>query len=455
MALRSIRPADGSPLANYVEDTDAVLEQKVESAAAGFRQWRRRSFAERAELLRKLGPRLREQASALADLMADEMGKPVAQGVAEIEKCAEACEFFATHGEAELAPEVVSTDARHSAVHYAPLGPLLAVMPWNFPFWQVVRCLAPALMVGNTVLLKHAANVTGCALALADLLEKCGAPAGVFTPLLLESRRLRSLVQHPAVAAVTLTGSVAAGQAVAALAGAALKKTVLELGGSDPYVVLADADLLHAARVCAMSRLINGGQSCIAAKRFIVVERVRRDFQAYLFDALGAVRTGDPRDPRTQLGPLARADLREELHGQVLRSVKAGATCLLGGRIPRGPGSYYPVTLLTDVTPGMPVFDEETFGPVAAVVSAGDEAEAIDLANRSSFGLGAAIFSQDVARAQHLAIHELAAGACFVNTFVRSDVRLPFGGIKNSGYGRELGRIGIREFANAKTVYVS
>ncbi len=452
MPLVSVNPATGEAVAHYPEQTGAQLDLAMGRAHQAFLHWRRRPVTERATTLNRLPPLLRAQAETLANLAALEMGKPVRQGLAEVEKCAVACEQQGAAAPAVLRPEPVATGALHSSIAFEPLGVVLAVMPWNFPFWQVIRAAVPALLAGNAVVLKHASNVTGCALALEGLFTRLDLPEGLFTVLRLDSSRLRPVITHPYVRAITLTGSGAAGRAVAALAGGALRKTVLELGGSDAYVVLADADLTLAARVCAEARLINSGQSCIAAKRFIVVESVRREFEERLATELATARLGDPRLDDTTLGPLARADLREELHHQVTRSLHQGATCLLGGKSPAGPGYFYPPTLLSDVTPGMAVFDEETFGPVAAVTTARDESEALDLANCSTFGLGAAIFTADVARGIDLATRRLEAGNCAINSAVRSDPRLPFGGIKDSGYGRELGTFGLREFVNVKTV---
>jgi succinate-semialdehyde dehydrogenase/glutarate-semialdehyde dehydrogenase len=382
------------------------------------------------------------------------MGKPVAQGRAEAEKCAGTCEWVAEHGAALLAPQEVKTEASHSFVTFAPLGPVLAVMPWNFPFWQVVRFAAPALMAGNAGVLKHAGNVSGCALALEELFRDAGFPADLFRTALVGSGRVAEIIAAPEIRAVTLTGSTEAGRAVAAQAGAVLKKTVLELGGSDPYLVLEDADLDLAAETCAASRLINSGQSCIAAKRFIVVEAVRARFEELFVARMKARRLGDPMDEATEIGPLARHDLRDSLHDQVTRSLAAGARLLVGGTVPAGKGAYYPATVLTGVARGMPAFDEEMFGPVAAIVPVKDEAAAIRAANDSPFGLGAAVFTRDAARGERLAAESLEAGSCFVNALVKSDPRLPFGGIKDSGYGRELSSFGIREFVNVKTVYV-
>jgi succinate-semialdehyde dehydrogenase/glutarate-semialdehyde dehydrogenase len=454
-SLLSINPVDGRVVAERAEATPAEAASALEAAARAFSSWRRTAFPERSAVLRRAGSILRERRDPLARLMALEMGKPVAQGRAEADKCAWACEHYAQHAEAMLAPEPVATDAHSSYVAFEPLGPVLAVMPWNFPLWQVFRFAAPALMAGNVGLLKHASNVMGCALAIEGVLRDAGAPEGVFRALLVGSERVGGLVEAPQVAAVTLTGSTPAGRAVAARAGACLKKTVLELGGSDPYVILEDADLEAAAETCAAARLVNGGQSCIAAKRFVVVEAVRELFTALLVERMAARRLGDPLDEATDVGPQARADLRDDLHRQVEASVAAGARVLLGCRVPEGPGASYPPSVLDRVAPGMPAFDEELFGPVAAVVAARDEADAIRLANRTAFGLGAAVFTRDRERGERIARHELEAGSCFVNALVRSDPRLPFGGIRESGYGRELGTFGIRELVNVKTVYVA
>ena len=453
--LQSINPADGSLIREYPEISDAELSAALSAAPTAFESWRRTSFGERAAVLRRAAGLLRERRDSLARLMALEMGKPVTQGLAEAEKCAGACEFYAEHAERLLAPEAAPTEASRSYVAFEPLGVVLAVMPWNFPLWQVFRFAAPALMAGNVGLLKHASNVSGCALAIEEILHAAGVPHGAFRALLLPSARVAGLIEAPEVAAVTITGSTPAGRAVAAKAGAELKKSVLELGGSDAYVVLEDADLDAAAEICAASRLINGGQSCIAAKRFVVVEPVRERFEEKLVERMQARRMGDPLDPATAVGPQARRDLRDDLDRQVKASLAQGAVARLGCVVPDGPGAFYPPSVLAGVTPGMPAFDEELFGPVAAVIAARDERDAIRLANHTVFGLGAAVFTADRARGERIARHELEAGSCFVNAFVRSDPRLPFGGIKQSGYGRELGAFGIREFVNVKTVYVA
>jgi succinate-semialdehyde dehydrogenase/glutarate-semialdehyde dehydrogenase len=453
--LRSVNPTDGSLVREYAEATPEEVASALSGAARAFESWRLTPFAERAAILRRAGTLLRERRDALARLMALEMGKPVAQGRAEADKCAWVCEHYAEHAERYLSPQAAPTDASRSYVAFEPLGPVLAVMPWNFPLWQVFRFAAPALMAGNVGLLKHASNVSGCALAIEEILHAAGVPRDAFRTLVVSSDGVAALVEAPEVVAVTLTGSTPAGRAVATRAGACLKKSVLELGGSDAYVVLEDADLERAAETCAASRLQNGGQSCVAAKRFVVVDGVLPAFQELLVERIRARRMGDPLEEGTDVGPQARRDLRDELHRQVESSVARGARVLLGGRVPDGPGAFYPPSVLADVAPGMPAFDEELFGPVAAIVAARDEKDAVRLANNTVFGLGAAVFTRDVERGERIARHELRAGSCFVNAFVKSDPRLPFGGIRESGYGRELGAFGIREFVNVKTVYVA
>ncbi len=455
MAIESINPTTGETIRSFNEmppsDAAGVLQQAHEA----FLEWRKSLLADRAEKIRTVGHLLRQHEEEFARLMAMEMGKPVKQGRAEVEKCAKACDYFAEEGPGFLGPQTTKTEAKKSFVVFEPLGVVLAVMPWNFPLWQVIRAAVPAVMAGNAVVLKHASNVPGCALVLEESFRTAGCPTGLMRALLVGSKQVDALIENPAVRAVTLTGSSEAGRAVAAKAGQCLKKTVLELGGSDPYVILEDADLARAADICAKARLINSGQSCIAAKRFVVVESVREDFEKRLVEQMEKQKVGDPMTEDVTVGPLARMDLRDTLHEQVERSVKMGAKVLLGGKKPtERRGAFYPPTVLTSVKKGMPVYDEETFGPVAAVISVADEAEAIRRANDTAYGLGGAIFTKNLEKGERLASHELAAGFCAVNDFVRSDPRLPFGGIKDSGYGRELSCFGIREFVNVKTVYI-
>lgn len=450
-----INPATGEEIASYPATTPAEVDQALDTAVAAQREWRDAGFAARAEVLRRAAELLRRDRDDHARRMSLEMGKPLGEGRAEVDKCAWTCEHYAEHAEAFLAPEPMETEAAKSYVAFEPLGLVLAIMPWNFPYWQVVRFAAPALMAGNGGLLKHAPNVPGCALALEELFTAAGAPAGLFRTLLIDERAAGDVIDDPRVAAVTLTGSVGAGKAVAARAGAALKPTVLELGGSDPYVVLEDADLDSTLDTCVKSRLINTGQSCIAAKRFVVVEPLVEAFEAGFVERMREVRWGNPEDETHQIGPLARADLRDNLHRQVEESVAAGARLLLGGELPEGAGFFYPPTVLAGVRDGMAAYREELFGPVASILPAADADEAVRIANDTVFGLGAAVFSGDAAAGERVARDGLAAGCCFVNDFVRSDPRLPFGGVKESGYGRELGVFGIREFVNVKTVWVA
>jgi succinate-semialdehyde dehydrogenase/glutarate-semialdehyde dehydrogenase len=455
MSIDVINPATGETCKTYEEMGPEEVSDIIERARAAFLEWRETDFAERATLMRRAAEILRARRDDYAQIMAREMGKPVTGGVAEVEKCAWVCDYYAENAHYFLADEIVETDATRSYVAHRPLGVVLAVMPWNFPLWQVFRFAAPALMAGNAGLLKHASNVPGSALAIEEVFHEAGFPGDVFRTLLVGSRQVQAVIEHPLVAAATLTGSTPAGQAVASTSGRAIKKTVLELGGSDPYVVLEDADLDLAVETCVTSRLINSGQSCIAAKRFIVVEPILEEFEKRYVERMRAARMGDPLDPEVTVGPQARHDLRDELHRQVTDSVAKGARLLLGGVVPDGPGAFYPPTVLAGVSKGMPAHDEELFGPVAAIIPAADEDEAIAIANDSVFGLGAAVFTRDVERGEAIAADRLDAGACFVNAFVKSDPRLPFGGIKTSGYGRELGRHGILEFVNVKTVFVA
>ena len=455
MGIEAINPATGELIQRYVETEETEVVRAIETAHEHHLEWRETDFQHRAALMHQAARILRDRARQFGELMTLEMGKPITGAVQEAEKCAWVCEYYADNAEDFLRDQEVESDATRSFVTFQPLGVVLAVMPWNFPFWQVFRFAAPNLMAGNAGLLKHASNVPGCALAIEEIFREAGFPEGLFRTLLIGSSRVDGVIEHPLVRAATLTGSTPAGIAVATKAGSVLKKTVLELGGSDPYVILEDADLDAAASTCAIARLINSGQSCIAAKRFVVVEAVREAFEERFVEAMRAAKVGDPMEEDTLVGPQARVDLRDELHDQVLRSMEAGARCLLGGELPAGPGAFYPATVLTDVEPGMPAYDEELFGPVAAVIRVRDEGEAIRVANDSVFGLGAAVFTQDTEKGTRIARESLEAGACFVNAFVRSDPRLPFGGVKESGYGRELSSFGILEFVNIKTVWVA
>jgi succinate-semialdehyde dehydrogenase/glutarate-semialdehyde dehydrogenase len=452
--MKSINPTTGRVVREYDELDPAENARILETSQEAFHTWKETGIGRRADYMGRVARLLRDRSGEYARLMAEEMGKPISAGTSEAEKCAWVCEYYADNAAHFLAPEPIATEAAESFVAYEPLGVVLAVMPWNFPFWQVFRFAAPTLMAGNVGVLKHASNVPGCALAIEKVFRDAGFPENVFRTLLIGSDRVGEVIDHPGVKAVTLTGSTPAGRAVAAQAGAALKKSVLELGGSDPYVILANANLDEAVPACVSSRLMNSGQSCIAAKRFVVVRGVAGEFERRFVEAMGAAVMGDPLNPGTTVGPQARHDLRDDLHRQVLESVHQGARCLLGGEIPEGPGAFYPPTVFTGVKKGMPAYDEELFGPVASIIEASDETEAIHLANDSAFGLGAAVFTRDLRKGETLAATAVEAGSCFVTAFVKSDPRLPFGGIKESGYGRELGPYGIKEFVNIKTVYV-
>lgn len=454
MRIDSINPFNGQVVESYETHTPDEVSYIIDSVHQAWENWRPIPFSQRARLLNRTAEILRSRKSELSMLMATEMGKPLKGGEAEIEKCAEACEFYAKHTEHFLRDETISTDASKSYVSFQPLGVILAVMPWNFPFWQVFRFLAPALMAGNCGILKHASNVFGCAIEIENIIKAAGFPENVFRTLLIPGAEVNQVIENDLIMAVTLTGSTEAGKKVAAKAGSLIKKTVLELGGSDAYVVLHDADLELAAETCVNSRIINSGQSCIAAKRFVVVKTVLKEFTDLFLRKMEAKVMGDPAHPMTDIGPQARPDLRNELHEQVKKSIEMGAKCILGGFIPEGNNAFYPPTILTEVTRGMPAYEDELFGPVAAIISAEDESEAIRIANDSVFGLGAALFSKDIKRAEKIAATQLQAGSCFVNTLVKSDSRLPFGGIKQSGYGRELSYYGIKEFVNIKTVYI-
>jgi succinate-semialdehyde dehydrogenase/glutarate-semialdehyde dehydrogenase len=453
--LQTINPATGKPGRSYDWITIDQAHEAATAAHRAFRAWRRTAFAERSAIMRKAAAILREREREYARLMTEEMGKTFDEGLAEVEKCAFHCDWFADNAERYLAEQPVDLgEDAEVFVTFNPLGIVLAIMPWNFPFWQVIRAAAPALMAGNGMLLKHASNVPGCALAIGQLLHDAGVPKGLFRTLLLPTRDVEALIKDEHIAAVTLTGSVAAGRAVATEAGSVLKKCVLELGGSDAYVVLEDVDIAAAAKLAATARMVNGGQSCIAGKRFVVVRPILEEFERALVEAMGEFEMGDPAAAGSTLGPMQSAKARDQIHDQVKRSIARGARLLLGGTIPDRPGAWYPATVLSDVRPGQPAYDEEVFGPVAAIIAADDEADAIRIANSSEFGLGSGVLTADLARGRRIAAEELDAGMSFVNENVRSDPRTPFGGVKHSGYGRECGAYGIREFSNIKTVHV-
>jgi succinate-semialdehyde dehydrogenase/glutarate-semialdehyde dehydrogenase len=455
MALKSINPYDGQELGRYNEMSTAEVAQILHGAAVAQREWAATTFAERGACFHKLAVLLRQRVDDHAPLMTREMGKPVGQSRAEIEKCAWGCEYFADHAEGLLEPSNVDVGVRKSYVAYRPIGVVFAIMPWNYPFWQVLRCCAPAMMAGNTVVLKHANNVTGCAMAIEQLFRDAGFPEDAFRTLVVDILAVENVIRHDAIAAVSLTGSTRAGQSVGRIAGESLKKCVLELGGSDPFVVLEDANLDLAVAEGVTSRIQNNGQSCIAAKRFIVVDAIREPFERAFVEKMAAIKIGDPMEDTTELGPMARQDLKDSLSGQVNRSVECGAAILTGGASPELMGAFYAPTVLGGVTKGMPAYEEELFGPAAAIISAQDTEDALRIANDTAYGLGAAIFTENVGLGETLARDQIEAGACFVNTFTKSDPRLPFGGIRASGFGRELGAHGMHEFVNVKTVFVA
>ena len=452
--LHTVNPATGEPGKSYKSDTIADAHAAAKAARAAFLEWRRTDFPERSAIIRKAASILRVRKDEFARLMTQEMGKTLDDGRAEVEKCAFHCDWFADHAADYLAKQPADMGGGEAFVTFNPLGIILVVMPWNFPFWQVFRAAAPALMAGNGMLLKHASNVPGCALAIEEVLQDAGVPKDLFRTLLLPSSDVEALIRDENVAAVTLTGSVAAGRSVATAAGSVLKKCVLELGGSDAYLVLDDADIAAAAKIAATARMVNGGQSCIAGKRFIVLRSVLAQFEQALVEAMRGYPMGDPAREGARLGPMVSVHARDEIHEQVEQSIAKGAKLLLGGEVPDRPGAWYPATVLTDVRPGQPAHDEEVFGPVAAIIAAEDEADAIRIANASEFGLGSGVLTSDLDRGRQIAAEELEAGMSFVNENVRSDPRTPFGGVKHSGYGRECSAYGIREFVNIKTVHV-
>lgn len=454
MLIQTINPTTQRVLGNYSLLSEQEVLSKIDAADVCYRQWRKTSLSVRSQLMYALADLIDERKHALASLMADEMGKPVSSGVIEVEKCVWICRHYAEHAATYLAINSIDTEMRKSFVCYEPLGVVLGVMPWNFPVWQVFRYAVPTLMAGNATLLKHASICSGTGMAIEALFREAGFPEHLFMQLIMDANEVVKVIAHKKISAVTFTGSEQAGSLVASQAGRYLKKSVLELGGNDPYLVLEDADTALAACCIVKSRLNNCGQVCIAAKRVIVVDSQFDDLLKKIISEIKRYVSGDPHDPLTSLGPMARDDLRQALHQQVVDSCRKGANLVLGGEIPLTQGYYYPPTVLTDVKPGMPAFDEELFGPVIALIRVADEPQAIALANQTSYGLGAAIFTQDLVRAEHIARYEIEAGICFVNGQVTSDPRLPFGGIKRSGYGRELAKEGILEFVNTKTVCI-
>lgn len=450
MAIETINPYTGKILAEYAEDTPQQIESGLQLAESAFKQWRNTSFVQRSALMRAVANVLLKNKQDYAVTITSEMGKPIGESVAEIEKCAWVCNYYADNAAGFLAEEIVQTDAHLSKVCYQPLGPLLAIMPWNFPFWQVFRFAAPSLMAGNVAVLKHAGNVMGCAFQIADAFLQAGFPQGVFQNICVGHNAVRSVIENSRIRAVTLTGSERAGAAVASIAGEHIKKSVLELGGSNAFIVLSDADIRAAVSAGVKARMQNCGQSCIAAKRFILMEDIAAAFTEAFAEGIRKLVVGDPLQAATQIGPLARVDLAEQLERQVNASIAKGARLIAGGK---RTNAIFEPTVLVDVTPGMPAFDEELFGPVAAIAIAHSEEHALDLANNSTFGLGATVFTNSRKKADYF-IDRIEDGAVFINAMVKSDPRLPFGGTKKSGYGRELARQGILEFVNVKTVYI-
>ncbi len=453
MPIQTVNPATGKVIRDFNEIGKEELFSIIEKSDNEFQNWKRVSIKERAALMLNAAKVLRENKNEYAEVMTLEMGKVISESVSEIEKCAWVCEYYAENAESILANEYIKSDASESYVRFDPIGIVLAVMPWNFPFWQVFRFAAPALTAGNVGLLKHASNVPMCALKIEEVFQKAGFPAYAFKTLMIGSGLVKDVIDHPLVKAATLTGSEFAGKKVAEACGSKLKKTVMELGGSDPFIILEDADLEEAANVGVKARMINNGQSCIAAKRFIVVESVYEDFQKKFIEHMKKIKVGDPMNEETDAGPMAREDLLNELHDQIEKSVKAGAKILLGGKRMDLPGSFYEPTVISDVKPGMPAYEEELFGPAASFIRARNTEDAVRIANDSDFGLGASLWTRNLELAKKIA-SQIESGAVFINGLVKSDPRLPFGGVKISGYGRELSHYGIKEFVNIKTVWI-
>jgi len=451
--MRSTNPTTGEFIKEYQEHSQNEVNEIIEKVNQEWLSWKETTFEYRASLMKTAARILREKKETYAQLMTIEMGKIIRESLAEIEKCVLACDYYADHAEDLLKDEVIPTDASRSLVVFQPIGIVLAVMPWNFPFWQVFRFAAPALMAGNAAVLKHASNVPGCALAIESIFREAGFPENIFRTLMIPSFMVKNVIENPSIVAVTLTGSESAGSEVASVAGKMIKKTLLELGGSDAFIILEDADMDKAVKTAATARMINQGQSCIAAKRFIVVESRIKEFEEKIKDAMQNLKTGDPLEPDTQVGPMARKDLVDDIDRQVKESLAMGARLVLGGRRTERTGYYFPPTILADVTKGMPVYNQETFGPIVAIIRVQDEVEAIIVANDSEFGLGGSVWTQDLKRGEAVA-RKINTGAVFVNGLTKSDPRLPFGGIKKSGYGRELSGYGIKEFVNIKTIWI-
>lgn len=440
---------------SYLTMDKHEINEIIETMNQVQKKWMHTNVQQRKEIFLNSAKLLRAESQQYAELITTEMGKPIKQALAEIEKCAKLFDYYAQQGEKFLLPELIKTEFHKSYRSFHPLGIIFAIMPWNFPFWQVMRFAVPNLMLGNAALLKHAPNSTGTALAIENFFEKAGFPKGLFRSLVIDVDLAPYVIQHPKVEGITLTGSNKAGKSVAKEAGAVLKKVVLELGGSDPYVILEDANLELAAEQCVTSRLNNAGQVCIAAKRIIVVDKIKNEFESLVMQKAKTYNMGNPLDPNVNLGPMARRDLRDHVHEQVQRSIAMGANCVLGGHLPNAKGFFYPATILLNITQDSPAFHEEIFGPVICISGAANEQQALELANDSEFGLAAAIFTRDLKKGDAIARDYLEAGTCAVNVLVATDPRLPFGGIKQSGYGRELSREGMHEFANIKTVIVS
>ncbi len=454
MLLKTINPASAETVREYPEHQWDEIDRIIKNVQKAFINWKKTDLNFRIDKLRAVAKLLELKKEGLAFTISIEMGKPILQSRAEIEKCIFLCNYYIENIETFLQKQIITTVATESYVSYQPLGVLLAIMPWNFPFWQVFRAAVPALLAGNTMILKHASNVPGCSIAMDDIFSEADFPEDVFRSVLISNRKVERIIANKRVAAVTLTGSTKAGRAVAQTAGKYLKKCVLELGGSDPYLIFDDADLEKTVDACVEGRLINTGQSCIGAKRFIATKKIYPAFEELFVEKMKTATMGDPFEEKNKLGPLSRGNIREDLLSQVNKSISMGANLICGGYFPDMPGFYFPPTVLSNIQTGMPAYEQELFGPVASLIKADDEQHAIEIANDTSFGLGSAIFTSDIEKAKRIAEYELEAGTCFINDYVKSDPRLPFGGIKESGYGRELSIYGLQEFLNIKTICI-